>query len=86
MTARVRPTPSVWACSRRSPCARSGDWRAGLALGLGNLSAFRPGPGLEEVALAARLAAAAGEDAAYAAALCAADVSGRLRRALDCPF
>lgn len=63
-----------------------GDWRAGLALGLGNLSAFRPGPGLEEVALAARLAAEAGEDAAYAAALRAADVSGRLRRALDCPF
>lgn len=59
------------------------DWRVGLELGLCNLRTFRPGPGLSELDLAARTAAAQGQSEAFAQALLQADPAGRLRRALN---
>ncbi len=58
------------------------DWRVSLELGLVSLQAFRPQPGLEELRLAAHLAAGLGETEAFTQALAQADASGRLRRAL----
>lgn len=60
-----------------------GDWRVGLATGLCDLRVFRPGPGLSELALAARLAGEQGDSAAFALALAEADPSGRIRRAMQ---
>jgi len=59
-----------------------GDWRVGLATGLCDLKLFRPGAGLAELALAARLAGEQGDAAAFSLALAAVDPSGRIRRAL----
>jgi len=59
-----------------------GDWRVALATGLCDLTVFRPGAGLSELALAARLAGEQGQSADLALELAKADPSGRIRRAL----
>lgn len=58
------------------------DWRIGLELGLVNLQAFRPGPGLDEIRMAAHLAEAQGQAEHFLQALAHADANGHLRRAL----
>ncbi|MHC1752996.1 glycosyltransferase family protein [Humidesulfovibrio sp.] len=58
------------------------DWRIGLELGLVNLQAFRPGPGLDEIRMAAQLAEAQGQAEHFLEALAQADANGHLRRAL----
>ncbi len=58
------------------------DWRIGLELGLVNLQAFRPGPGLDEIRMAAHLAEAQGQAEHFLQALAQADANGHLRRAL----
>ena len=58
------------------------DWRIGLELGLVNLQAFRPGPGLDEIRMAAQLAEAQGQAEHFRQALAQADANGHLRRAL----
>ncbi len=62
---------------------RRGDWRAGLELGLCNLRCYRLRQGLDELALAGRLAREQGQGEAFEAALAQADPSGRAARALS---
>lgn len=61
---------------------RRDDWRAGLELGLCSLRCYRLRQGLDELALAERLARAQGQGEAFEAALAQADPSGRAARAL----
>ena len=61
---------------------RRDDWRAGLELGLCNLRCYRPAQGLDELALAERLAGEQGQGEEFAQALAQADPSGRVLRAL----
>lgn len=61
---------------------RRGDWRAGLELGLCNLRCYRPMQGLDELALARRLAREQGQGEEFDRALAQADPSGRAARAL----
>lgn len=61
---------------------RRNDWRAGLALGLCNLRCYRLRQGLDELALAARLAAEQGQELDFERGLALADPSGRTARAL----
>ncbi|EFL50966.1 conserved hypothetical protein [Solidesulfovibrio fructosivorans JJ]] len=61
---------------------RPDDWSLGLTLGLADLAAFRLGPGLEEVVLAAATAVKTGQEKRFARRLALADPSGRLRAVL----
>lgn len=54
------------------------DWRLTLDLALANLRSYRVEPGLEELAVAQRLAKSQGQERAFARALAAADRSGLL--------
>jgi hypothetical protein len=55
-----------------------GDWRATLELALANLRAYRVESGMEELALARRLAREQGQERAFARALAASDRAGML--------
>lgn len=61
---------------------RRGDWRAGLELGLCDLRCYRLRQGLDELELAARLAAEQGQGPDFEEALAQADPSNRAAKAL----